>query len=235
MCRGPHNPAAPKPWYGAGRLALGHIFGSLSVRINPGVEPQSVDNPLAKSTASTCPLEAHPPEPPKQRLKCSGHLSSTSHICNSKPGEPASLEAKLSAIQHNELLLAVHNSERAKAGQPSSTTVGGMDGGAHKASDSDDDSDEDVSKLPAEEQARLLAGGSGAGSAKDARRLRRLLRNRMSAQQARERKKMYVVNLEQQVKDQETVLELLLQGGTRSTYDTGTLMLYAIPIKRVPP
>lgn len=51
--------------------------------------------------------------------------------------------------------------------------------------------------------AAKIAGGA---SDKDARRLRRLLRNRVSAQQARERKKQYVTTLEDQVKTQASTI-----------------------------
>ncbi|GLI59973.1 hypothetical protein VaNZ11_002031 [Volvox africanus] len=71
----------------------------------------------------------------------------------------------------------------------------------------------ELSRLSPEEQervltARLASGGTGS-SDKDARRLKRLLRNRVSAQQARERKKQYVSSLEDQIRDQQTHIALL--------------------------
>ncbi|GIL65467.1 hypothetical protein Vafri_19249, partial [Volvox africanus] len=75
------------------------------------------------------------------------------------------------------------------------------------------DGEFELSRLSPEEQervltARLAIGGAGS-SDKDARRLKRLLRNRVSAQQARERKKQYVTSLEDQIRDQQTHIGLL--------------------------
>lgn len=56
---------------------------------------------------------------------------------------------------------------------------------------------EDPEALTPEEQEMLAA--SGHDGEKDVRKLKRLLRNRVSAQQARERKKQYVGQLEEEV------------------------------------
>ncbi|KAK9813218.1 hypothetical protein WJX72_010911 [[Myrmecia] bisecta] len=53
----------------------------------------------------------------------------------------------------------------------------------------------------------LEAKLAATGDEKEAKRLKRLLRNRVSAQQARERKKSYVSNLEAKSKDMEMQLE----------------------------
>ncbi|GIL83148.1 hypothetical protein Vretimale_11447 [Volvox reticuliferus] len=83
------------------------------------------------------------------------------------------------------------------------------DGGGGEHSDGE----LELSRLSPEEQERVLtarlATGVSGSSDKDARRLRRLLRNRVSAQQARERKKQYVSSLEDQIRDQQTHIGLL--------------------------
>lgn len=77
-----------------------------------------------------------------------------------------------------------------------------------------DDSDSDVRKVP-EMAARASSSGGGSGkhqggrkrnalpAEKEHKRMKRLLRNRVSAQQARERKKAYLSDLEARTKELE--------------------------------
>eukprot|EP00798_Chlamydomonas_sp_ICE-L_P017956 gene17956-24360_t len=129
----------------------------------------------------------------------------------------------LSAAQLSELQLAMQRSIRAKSGCRKLEGVKGVveeerdahhnhgakrrhTNSADKAgaeTDSDDDCEDDLSKLTPEERASLIAVEGRPGGIKEARKLRRLLRNRMSAQQARERKKMFVINLQEQAKEQQ--------------------------------
>lgn len=119
----------------------------------------------------------------------------------------------MDVVQQRELELARMRSERAKKRRKEPF---GMEGeewvvpelakkpkAANNADSDGEESDGDMSKLTAEEQAQVMAAGGGDANSANARKLRRLLRNRMSAQQARERKKVYVVNLEEQVKNQQ--------------------------------
>ncbi|KAG2426273.1 hypothetical protein HXX76_013030 [Chlamydomonas incerta] len=85
---------------------------------------------------------------------------------------------------------------------------GGGGPGSGGAGDASDGELERLSKLSPEELAARLAAGGG-GNDKDARRLKRLLRNRVSAQQARERKKQYVTSLEDQIREQQSHIGLL--------------------------
>ncbi|KAG2486435.1 hypothetical protein HYH03_014882 [Edaphochlamys debaryana] len=111
----------------------------------------------------------------------------------------------LTASQRGELELAKQRAEKAKAatGRKTPAPSGGARRGramSQPVSDDDDDDDDgdELGALSPDEQERR-AGGTD----KDARRLKRLLRNRVSAQQARERKKAYVVSLEDQVREQQ--------------------------------
>ncbi|GLC33470.1 hypothetical protein PLESTF_000444300 [Pleodorina starrii] len=90
---------------------------------------------------------------------------------------------------------------------------GGGDASMPNTDDDDSDGELELSRLSPEEQERVLtarlAGGGAGASDKDARRLKRLLRNRVSAQQARERKKQYVSSLEDQIREQQAHIGLL--------------------------
>ncbi|PNH07814.1 Transcription factor HY5 [Tetrabaena socialis] len=135
---------------------------------------------------------------------------------------------ELTPSQRGELELAKSRAERAASGRTKQQPHGGggkraRGGGGryHEASlpNSDDDDNDgeqsdgelELSKLSPEEQERLLSArlASGGAGDKDARRLKRLLRNRVSAQQARERKKQYVSSLEDQIREQQAHIGLL--------------------------
>ncbi|MEW5306956.1 MAG: hypothetical protein WDW36_009383 [Sanguina aurantia] len=131
--------------------------------------------------------------------------------CNSHAPGPS----KLTTTQRGELELARQRAVRAAAGRKPAhaaahTTKRQRDSAYHShghkdmdflGSDDGMDSDTDISKLSAEEQERVIAARlAETDNEKDARRLKRLLRNRVSAQQARERKKHYVTCLEDRAK-----------------------------------
>ncbi|XP_021670971.2 transcription factor HY5 isoform X2 [Hevea brasiliensis] len=78
-------------------------------------------------------------------------------------------------------------------GEPAGTSASGRDGGSVAGADR--------AQAPGEGQSQRKRGKSPAD--KENKRLKRLLRNRVSAQQARERKKAYLNELETRVKDLE--------------------------------
>ncbi|KAJ9184013.1 hypothetical protein P3X46_007797 [Hevea brasiliensis] len=79
------------------------------------------------------------------------------------------------------------------SGEPAGTSASGRDGGSVAGAER--------AQAPAEGQSQRKRGKSVAD--KENKRLKRLLRNRVSAQQARERKKAYLNELETRVKELE--------------------------------
>jgi transcription factor HY5 len=79
-----------------------------------------------------------------------------------------------------------------------------------KAERGEDDSQVEE-ELSHEQEQHIEAQIASAGSEKEAKRLKRLLRNRVSAQQARERKKSYLTNLEDKAREQDQQIEQLQQ------------------------
>lgn len=139
--------------------------------------------------------------------------SSSAAVCKPEPSHvPFGTAAQLTPSQRGELELAKQRAERAAQGRKPAGTKRQRQQVVEDFSDDGSDSDLDFSKLSPDEQEKLinekLANGQG-HTDKDARRLKRLLRNRVSAQQARERKKYYVQTLEEQVKDQQAKISEL--------------------------
>jgi transcription factor HY5 len=115
----------------------------------------------------------------------------------------------LTTSQQSELEMARRRAQKALEGKRANQTAakrakrkqgrdrsGGRDQYGSASAGEDQMADEDI-------EAKLAA----TGDEKEAKRLKRLLRNRVSAQQARERKKSYVSNLETKAKEMETQLE----------------------------
>lgn len=122
--------------------------------------------------------------------------------------EPLHGSTTLSRTQLGELELAkaradkVVAARRAAAPKKGRKRRGGDSDASDEDYDDDGDPDYDLSRMSAEEADKYIAAKIAAGASdKDARRLKRLLRNRVSAQQARERKKQYVTQLEEQAKN----------------------------------
>ncbi|EFJ13750.1 hypothetical protein SELMODRAFT_451326 [Selaginella moellendorffii] len=109
-----------------------------------------------------------------------------------------------------------NSSSRHGSDRPSVSNISGSSD--MKKDDEGNDSDSDIRRVPelpeksSKGRSQKLVGGSsssrrrsgGSSNDKEGKRLKRLLRNRVSAQQARERKKAYLVELEQKAKDLET-------------------------------
>lgn len=119
-------------------------------------------------------------------------------VPTSVPGPPGSgglVPGSLTAAQRSELAMAKRRADKAAAGKRTrvlSTLIDGPDGDQA-------DEDIDIQKHSDEIEAKIAA----MEDEKEAKRLKRLLRNRISAQQARERKKTYVQSLEQRAKEHE--------------------------------
>lgn len=120
---------------------------------------------------------------------------------------------RLTAAQQSELEMARRRAQKAAEGKRANATAArrakrkamGQPARAEAPAGpvaqvaKDSDQDDEANQADEDLEARLAASTSE----KESKRLKRLLRNRVSAQQARERKKQFVTNLESKLKDTE--------------------------------
>eukprot|EP00884_Botryococcus_braunii_P008740 jgi/Botrbrau1/17868/Bobra.0845s0001.2 len=125
---------------------------------------------------------------------------------------------RLTAAQQSELEMARRRAQKAAEGKRANATAARRakrkamaqparveaPAGPVSQAPKDSDQEDDANQADEDLEARLAASTSE----KESKRLKRLLRNRVSAQQARERKKQFVTNLESKLKDTEQRLML---------------------------
>jgi len=159
--------------------------------------------PLATFSPPEQPQTQLPPQPAKplayapcSQVKLAQHIVPTLQsdvqtvpVMAGPPGDGRG--ARLTSAQQEELEMARRRAEKAAKGKAANTAAVARRA-KRRNSYSSDRSDDDL-------QQKL----STVTDEKEAKRLKRLLRNRVSAQQARERKKSYVATLEEKCQDQE--------------------------------
>lgn len=131
----------------------------------------------------------HVPASPSALPHSMAHLVPQMSTVGGKPSG-----ARLTRAQQSELEMARRRAQKAAQGKAANTASARR--AKRRASDGEAASDDEL-------QQKL----AGVTDEKEAKRLKRLLRNRVSAQQARERKKSYVATLEEKCKAQGQRLE----------------------------
>ncbi|KAF2303860.1 hypothetical protein GH714_023914 [Hevea brasiliensis] len=122
-------------------------------------------------------------------MDCSGSSAAAPTSCPRSLSTPAMKQTFSKGMESDEEIRRVPEF----GGEPAGTSASGRDGGSVAGADR--------AQAPGEGQSQRKRGKSPAD--KENKRLKRLLRNRVSAQQARERKKAYLNELETRVKDLE--------------------------------
>ncbi|CAL5229736.1 g13116 [Coccomyxa viridis] len=128
------------------------------------------------------------------------------------PQQSNGLPYRLSTIERQELELARRRAEKAAEGKRANAAQARAKRRASRPRLEDRQSEQGEGGEGSNgEEDDLEAKLANTKDEKEAKRLRRLLRNRVSAQQARERKKSYVSNLEQAAKGNEQQIAKLTQ------------------------
>lgn len=122
--------------------------------------------------------------------------------------------SRLTSAQQEELEMARRRAEKAAKGKAANTAAAARRVKRRKSFSSERSDDDLQHKL------------STVTNDKEAKRLKRLLRNRVSAQQARERKKSYVTTLEEKCQDQEQ--RLAQQQQYKNTLERENVMLRSV-------
>ncbi|CAK0784426.1 hypothetical protein CVIRNUC_007630 [Coccomyxa viridis] len=126
------------------------------------------------------------------------------HSVVPQQGSNGGLPYRLSTIERQELELARRRAEKAAEGKRANAAQARAKRRASRPRPEDRPGEQGEGGEGSNgEEDDLEAKLANTKDEKEAKRLRRLLRNRVSAQQARERKKSYVSNLEQQAKAHE--------------------------------
>lgn len=155
-----------------------------AVALAPGSDDQQQQQPTGSLGPGVVP----------QCNTVSGAPSCTGHGAPGGSGPSAAASGSLTIAQRSELAMAKRRADKAAAGKRTRVLSNLLDM-AHDGSDASAmlcDEEMDIQKHGAEIEAKIAQ----MGDEKEAKRLKRLLRNRISAQQARERKKTYVQSLE---------------------------------------
>ncbi|KAK9820724.1 hypothetical protein WJX74_003911 [Apatococcus lobatus] len=149
------------------------------------------------------------------------------HLVPQMPPAQGARRPGLTSSQHSELEAARRRAQKAAEGKRANATAAARRAKRRAANMSRaaerEDSGEPSESQQASQDEDKPAGGPLKDDEKEAKRLKRLLRNRVSAQQARERKKSYVSSLEDRAKELESQISNYEQKVNKLEKENGML------------